>query len=333
MDQDKEKENDDGKGGGGTCQNQNNHIKTMSNGHKLALIFQRMGVTIWQILIWPVIKVLGMCLKQMTANARIVARPTAKKMTAWFNRWEMSMIGSMEKGVEAAKLMMPPEGVYAGVDLKVLPRYICFRAALLRERITLQYGLLLVVVLSLGYFVTSRVEIANLYTQLREKEYILAPGVQDFIPAAPQSVPERHVLAAAMDYLNQFGSINPVNITEQYQRLSESMTPALRAQFLAEAETWKQKVKVDNLSEVMTVIDKTIESDQKGKYRCVANVRTDSYVNNEHIGYRDEVIEMMMELVPPEDGKRWYLELSSLSRASRNSYQVKDKLSKGVTRE
>lgn len=239
------------------------------------------------------------------------------------------MIGAMEKGVEAARLSSPPQGVYQGVDLRVMPRYICFRAALLRERVTLQYAILLIVTASLAYFVTSRVEIASLYTKLREKEYILAPGVQDFIPAAPQTVPQRHVVAAAMDYLGQFGNINPVNIEEQYQRLSESMSPQLRAQFLSEAQSWKFKVKTDSLAEVMTVVDKTIESDDKGHFKCTANVRTDSFVNNEHIGYRDEVVEMMMTVVPPEDGKRWYLELTALSRASRNSFQVKDQLTKG----
>lgn len=240
------------------------------------------------------------------------------------------MVGAMEKGIEAARLQAPPQGVYEGVDLRVLPKYICFKAALLRERMTLQFMVAIVLVASGTHFILSRYEISGLYNQLREKEYILAPGVQDFIPAAPQTVPERHVIAAASEYLGQFGNINSVNIDDQYERLSESMTPQLRAQFLAEGETWKAKVKADNLTEVMAVIDKTIESDEKGNYRVVASVRTDSFVNNEHIGYRDEVVEMTMSLVPPEAGKRWYLQITSLSRTNRNSYKVKDQLSKGA---
>lgn len=240
------------------------------------------------------------------------------------------MVGAMEKGIEAARLQAPPQGVYEGVDLRVLPKYICFKAALLRERMTLQFMVAVVLVAFGAHFALSRYEISGLYNQLREKEYILAPGVQDFIPAVPQTVPERHVIAAASEYLGQFGNINSVNIDDQYERLSESMTPQLRAQFLAEGETWKAKVKADNLTEVMAVIDKTIESDEKGNYRVVANVRTDSFVNNEHIGYRDEVVEMTMSLVPPEAGKRWYLQITSLSRTNRNSYKVKDQLTKGA---
>ena len=236
------------------------------------------------------------------------------------------MVGSMEKGIEAARLTTPAQGVYEGVDLSVLPKYICFKAALLREKLTLQYAILILTVILGGHFVLTRFEVASLYTKLREKEYILAPGVQDFIPAAPQRVPDRHVISAAMDYLSQFGNVNPVNIDDQFERLSESMTNELKVQFLAEATDWKAKVKADNLSEIMTVLEKTIESDEKGSYRCTATVRTDSFVSNEHIGYRDEVVEMAMKLVPPEDGKRWYLQISSLSRTSRNSFKVKDNL-------
>ena len=239
------------------------------------------------------------------------------------------MVGAMEKGIEAARLSSPPAGVYQGVDLRLLPKFICYRAAMLREKMMLQYALICVITLAIGQFIGSRYEVSGLHKLLREKEYILAPGVQDFIPAAPQTVPDRHVVAAAMDYLAQIGNVNPVNIDDQYERLTESMTPALRAQFLAEARAWKAKVKADSLSEVMTVLDKTIESDGKGNYRCTATARTDSYVNNEHIGDRDEVVEMTMALVPPEDGKRWYLQITTLSRTNRNAFQIKSQLSKG----
>ena len=238
------------------------------------------------------------------------------------------MVGAMQKGIEAARLQSPPQGVYEGVDLRVLPKYICYRAAMLRERLTMHFMLSIVFAAFAAHFVISRHEISGLYNKLREKEYILAPGVQDFIPAAPQTVPERHIVAAAAEYLSQFGNINPVNIDEQYERLAESMTQQVRAQFLAEAESWRFKVKSDNLTEVMTVLEKTIESDATGNYRVIANVRTDSYVNNEHIGYREEVIEMGLALVPPETGKRWYLQITNLARTSRQSYQVEDKLTK-----
>lgn len=265
----------------------------------------------------------------MTKKLKAFFEGASALLKVRLNEWGKCMIGAMEKGVEAAKLTAPPEGVYEGVNLKLLPRYICFRAAMLRERMALQYVVIILSGLLLVQFATSRFEISGLHTKLREKEYILAPGVQDFIPAAPNSVPERHVEAAAMDYLLQFGNVNSVNIDDQYERLSSSMSLTLRAQFLAEVQSWKQKVKTENITETMKVLSKEILPDDKGNFKCKAHVRTESYVNSEYIGYRDEVIHLTMALVPPADGKKWYLALTSLSRTSDSSAKVEDQLSKG----
>lgn len=248
---------------------------------------------------------------------------------AKFSEWRAHMIGAMEKGIEAARLSTPPEGSYEGVNLKVLPKYICFRAAMLREKVALQYVVLVLASFLLAHLVASKSEISGLQTKLREKEYILAPGVQDFIPAAPNTVPEKHVEAAALDYLLQFGNVNAVNIDEQYERLASSMSLSLRAQFLAEVQTWKQKVKAENITETMKVLKRELFADDKGTFKCKAFVRTESYVNSEYIGYRDEVIHLTMTLVPPEDGKKWYLALSSLSRTSDASSKVEEQLTKG----
>lgn len=131
-----------------------------------------------------------------------------------------------------------------------------------------------------------------------------------------------------MDFLGQFGNVNPVNIDDQYRRLSESMTQGLSARFLAEAADWKAKVKGERIAEVMTVLESTIEADGKGAYRALATVRTDSYANNEHLGYRDEVVDMGLKLVPPETGKRWYLQITALTRSSRESFKVESEMTR-----
>ena len=55
------------------------------------------------------------------------------------------MVGAMEKGVEAAQVCSPPTGSYDGVNLKVLPKYLCFKAALLKEKVLLQNIVLLLI--------------------------------------------------------------------------------------------------------------------------------------------------------------------------------------------
>ena len=48
------------------------------------------------------------------------------------------MIGIKEKGLKGEKLKIIPKGLYEGIDLKALPNYICYKAALVK-RYTLSF--------------------------------------------------------------------------------------------------------------------------------------------------------------------------------------------------
>ena len=235
------------------------------------------------------------------------------------------MIGSLEKGIAAAQVATPPQGSYEGVDLKMLPKYICFRAALLHNRLTQQYIILFLAALLVSHFIVTRFEVHSLYGKLRAKEYILAPGVQDFTPASAQSVPDSYVNEAVMEYLGQVGNVTAGNIEDQYKIISESMSPQLKIRFLAEASDFKAKVKAENISELLTVTDKEIRSTGDGYYHVTALARRDTYVNNEFIGHNDVAIEMVLQLVPPRSGRRWFLQMNSLTRQSAETFKVKRK--------
>lgn len=244
-------------------------------------------------------------------------------------RWKVlegEMVGVMQKGVEAAKFTKPSAGVYEGVDLKILPKYISFRAALLHNKLTQQYIILILLGLLVGHFIISRAEMYSLYGKLREKEYILAPGVQDFTPASPQSVPDSYVASAVIEFLGLLGNVASTSIDDQYAALSEAMSSQLRIKFFAEAAEWKAKVKSEIISELLSIKEKEIRSSQDGYYHVLAITRRDTYINNEYIGHADEAIEMVMQLVPPKSGKRWYLQIESLSRQSVESYKAKKNL-------
>ena len=236
------------------------------------------------------------------------------------------LIGPLEKGIKAMKIHKPSEGVYEGTDLKELPSYICYKSALLREKLTLKYIIVMLILILSIVFISDRFEISSLYKKLREKEYILAPGVIDFTPAAPQSVSDSYVKSAVIDFLGQLGNVNPVNIEEQYRSLSSQMKPDLKVRFLAETSDWVKKVKAENITETLTVNEKQIETDEHGSYKVVAIVRRDTYINNEHIGFQKEVIEINMNLVPPKREKKWYLQINSLFRTDFETYKSKIEL-------
>ena len=233
------------------------------------------------------------------------------------------MIGAMEKGIEAAKLVAPPRGIYEGVDLRVLPKYISFRAALLHNQLTLQYVILFLAALLIGSFIVTRVEVYGLYDKLRMKEYILAPGVQDFTPASAQTVPDNYVQEAAIEYLHSIGNFTAGSIDEQYRNISESMGPQLKIRFLTEADTFKARVKAENISESLTVTDREIRSTGNGFYQVTTLARKETYVNNEFLGNTDEAIEMVLQLQPPKAGKRWFLQINHLSRQKAETFRAR----------
>ena len=264
---------------------------------------------------------------ELTRNSLKATVVRASQKTAGI--LQAHVIGPMEKGFELARLQTPPTHVVDGVDLSVLPKYICYRAALLREKMSLQYALALVSVSFLAIFLSSRLEISRLHSKLREKEYILAPGVLDFTPVSPQSVPDSHVQNAAMEFLQAFGTFNPVNIAEQYARLADSMSPELRVQFEMESASWISKVKTEGIAQILSITQKEIRTNQDGYYQVTAVGKKDTFVNNEHLGSSDAVVEMVLKLVPPKAGKRWYLEITKLTSQDANTFRVKSGLTQG----
>lgn len=229
------------------------------------------------------------------------------------------MLSAMDKGIEAAQVVVPPKGTYDGVDLKVLPKWICFKAAILKEKLTLQYVIAIHLSCFLAYFVISRMEVVNLHKQLREKEYILAPGVMDFTTAAPQSVSDAYVANAAMSFMQMLGNVNAINIDEQLKHLSDFMSPELKVRFTDEARSWKDTVKEENLSEILKITEKEIVSNESGLYKVTALARRERFADGIALGQVNEAIEMVLQLVPPIKGKEWFLQINELRRRETDS--------------
>lgn len=232
------------------------------------------------------------------------------------------MLTAMDKGIEAAQVAAPPVGVYQGVDLRVLPKYVAFKAAMLKQRLTLQYILAIHLAAFAANFAFSRFEIHGLEKKLREKEYILAPGVMDFTTAAPQSVSDTYVVNAGMSFLSMLGNINAANVDEQYKRLASFMSPELRIQFESEVAEWRETVKNENISEILRVTDRELVATNEGFYKMTAIANRERYSNGETLGRIDEVIELTMKLVPPVKGKEWYLEITSLKRSRADGFKA-----------
>lgn len=240
----------------------------------------------------------------------------------------LSMIGPKEKGIKGEQVESPPIGSYEGVDLKNLPKFICYKAALLKEKMTLKSVLAILAVLFSTHYCSTRMEVSGLHQKLREKEYILAPGVLDFTTASPQAVPDSYVNDAVTDFLSDLGNVSANNIDEQFNTLKRFMSDKLKVTFEMETSDWIEQVKTEGISQILTVINKEIKTDNDGNYQVTATARAEFYANQQYLGHEDQVIEMTMKLTPPQKSHRWYLQLTSLSWTKADTFQTKNNLSK-----
>ena len=235
------------------------------------------------------------------------------------------MIGPKEKNIRRTQSKAPPSP--KGTEhFRNLPKYISYRAALLREKLIMSYLVAILSGLFVVYFVISRVEIASLYKQLRVKEYILAPGVLDFTTATPQSVPDSYVNDAVSDFLSTLGNINATNIGEQYESLKRFMSPELKIKFGNDAKEWIAQAKSEDLAQIFVIKKKKIKSNSQGYYNVTAFARADFYASGQYLGHEDQVVEMTLTLVPPDRSKRWYLQITSLSWSKLDDFHTRKKL-------
>jgi hypothetical protein len=242
------------------------------------------------------------------------------------------MISAMEKGVAAARLAAPPQGIYQGYDLRGMPQYACYKAAALLERLQFKRALAGLATVFAIYFLFSRLEVHSLSRQIQQKENVLALAVQNLTQGSSESVADQYIESAVSDFMNRLGNFTPAGIEQQYASLAQFMAPQLATKFQLESREWIDRVKTDQITEILTIQQKKIQTNGRGQYQIVAFGRTDSFVRNEHIGFRDEAIEMDVRLLPPSTALHWRLEITRLRRGGIEPFKEKQAISQRPTK-
>ena len=99
-------------------------------------------------------------------------------------------------------------------------------------------------------------------------------------------------------------------------------------EFEIDTADWVEQVKSDDISQLFTITDKQIKADDKGWYQAVVIARADFYANKSYLGHENHAVEMTLRLMPPESGKRWYLQIETLTWNREATYDSKRKLSR-----
>ena len=239
-----------------------------------------------------------------------------------------TFIGPREKKVAPEKITRTEQKKGSAEDYANLPRYLSYKAALLREQQTLRLLLVLVSSVSVMMFIWSRYEISKLQERLRVKEYILAPGVMDFTPASPQQVSDSYVSDAVSDFVMNLGNISASTIDEQYASVKSFMSDKLRIEFDLDTAAWTQQVKKEKISQILDVTSRKIKSAGDGWYEASIKGKANFYSRGDYLGYEDQAITMTLKLMPPKSGKRWYLQIETLNWDREATYQAKRRIAK-----
>lgn len=230
------------------------------------------------------------------------------------------MLRAVDKGVKAAEMTRPPAGVFGEVDLRVIPKYVSYRAALLREKHGLHVILGIAVFLWVSTFLVQSNRIDYWQTKFREKEFILVPStIVGHTPAVPQTVPKSYVGNAINYFVELVGNTTPSNIQEHYERFSNYLSQDLKARFLAETVTWRETARSENIYEQVDIVQKDWIEDGKGSYDATVVIRRDRRVNGDFMGSSQETIKMKLQLVPPQGEKEWIFEIKEFSRRPVNN--------------
>ena len=234
-------------------------------------------------------------------------------------RWGKEMIKAINKGVEAAELTRPPAGVFGDVDLRVIPKYVSYQAALVREKLGMQFLLGLVALLWIGTFLVQTNRIDYWQTKYREKEFILVPSnIVGHTPAVPQDVPKSYVGNAASYFIELLGNTTPSDIDEHYDRFASYMSPDLKGKFLSETARWRATAKTEGIYEQIEITQKVWTPDGKGGFDVTISLRRDRRVSGEFMGSTPEIVKMKLQLVPPQREREWIFEIREFSRRPAN---------------
>ena len=230
-------------------------------------------------------------------------------------RWNRTMLTAIDKGMKAAEVGQPPAGVYGDVDLRVLPRFISFKAASLRQKANLQY---IIIVIAFGWistFIIQNNRIDYWQSKYREKEFILVPSkIIGHTPSVPQSVPQSYVQSAIKSFIQMAGTTTPMGIRDQLRRLGSYMEPRLGSKFLAEMDEWIELCEKKGIYE--QVEDTKIEFlyNQSGVFKVKAIIRRDRRENAEFLGTAMEEVLMTLIVQQPKPDQEWTFQISEFSR-------------------
>ncbi|MBI2601894.1 MAG: hypothetical protein HYW48_02460 [Deltaproteobacteria bacterium] len=197
-----------------------------------------------------------------------------------------------------------------------IKRWTDLHIALFEQRILL----IVVSIAALILIITDRVSLNELQTKLREKEYILAPGVMDFAKVNPGVISHDYVREFVESLSLSLGCFGASDIETRHRGLEKYMADDFRIRF---RETTKKDLTLftsNDVAELFSVKSTEIIEKDSGFEAVVKGTQT-RFVSGLKVFEGPHVFIFSLKAVAPSSASPWALEIKDITRLSEEDFQ------------
>lgn len=157
------------------------------------------------------------------------------------------------------------------------------------------------------------------------KEFLIVPGVVDFMRVRPGMIPENVVFFFAEFMADQVGTFTYSNVGERYKRAAEFMSPALRESFLMELRKKEKDYRELAVTEIFSPfpVSKFEQlKDEAGNPYYLVHLRGNlvRFSNDQKIATEEEILTLKFKTTRIVPDKPWFFELTSLTRQTSEEF-------------
>jgi len=186
-----------------------------------------------------------------------------------------------------------------------------------------------VVLVSAGIVTLQELRFRGSLERALNKEFLIVPGVVDFMKVRPNLVPDNVVFYFAEYISEQIGTFSFQNVEDKYPRIAEFMTPQLREMFLAEMRKNLKLYREVAVSEIFN--PKPAEGFKQVKdsagnpyYHVDIHGIVDKYSNDQKIDSRSEVVSLEFRTTRILPDKPWFFEVTSIRRLTFEEFKKEE---------
>jgi hypothetical protein len=210
----------------------------------------------------------------------------------------------------------------------VLKRWSDLKTAVIEQRILL----ILICLTSGGIISVDKIRISKLEHKLGQKEFILAPGVTDFVSVRPQIIPEAYVKEFSNFFAKSLGSFVGKEVAGQYQNLEKYLSPDFRVRFKASIVTTLKEFESNDVSELFSPTKVDISESTVGGTDGFAVTVTGSlirFVSGLKVSTESHVVSLDLKAVAPTSHTPWALQVDSFTRQSEQDH-IRQKIGRSL---